>query len=53
MLSNESNTKINTTTDSMSVKQKNEGGGNYLPREFLEFLNFDIKLIADIMELQE
>jgi hypothetical protein len=56
--------KININDSTLSSKiierqLKSVGGtsqqpqGNFLPRELLEFLNFDVKLIAEIMELQE
>lgn len=64
VLTNEPNMKININDSTLSSKiierqLKSVGGtsqqpqGNFLPRELLEFLNFDVKLIAEIMELQE
>lgn len=61
VLTNEPNMKININDSTLSSKiierqlknQTQNPQGNFLPRELLEFLNFDVKLIADIMELQE
>lgn len=68
ILSNQPNTKINgnagnNTLDLVTEKSRatNTGqqvssefqGVNFLPRELLEFLNFEAKMIDDIMEAQE
>ena len=44
ILSNQPPTKINAETH-----QSQRSEGNFLPQELLEFLNFDEKLIGEIM----
>lgn len=63
MLSNQPNTKINGLANTIDLateksratnaNQTEFQGVNFLPRELLEFFNFDGKLIDDIMEAQE